>query len=167
VVRVADEVVSGIADIEGGCVTMSDLEQLLGVDRQDPVQDLAVRLTEADTSLVRDLVAFRKAAGLTQDEVAKRMGRSQSVVSDIESMENDPRLSTLRRYALAIGALVTHVVDDYEAPSTPTPILVVGGSTGKSFAIARLRAALRKSRDAYEWRSAGSVVENEVDSVKC
>ncbi|MBI4491615.1 MAG: helix-turn-helix transcriptional regulator [Chloroflexi bacterium] len=45
----------------------------------------------------------RQALGLSQTEVAARMGSSQSVVARIESGEVDTRLSTLERYAAALG----------------------------------------------------------------
>jgi hypothetical protein len=38
------------------------------------------------------------------------MGVSQPTIAGIESQDNDPRLSTLRRYALAVGAQVQHAV---------------------------------------------------------
>ena len=41
--------------------------------------------------------------GLSQTEVAARMGTSQSVVARLESGEIDARLSTLQRYAVAVG----------------------------------------------------------------
>ncbi|MEV1168744.1 hypothetical protein [Nonomuraea sp. NPDC049784] len=38
------------------------------------------------------------------------MGRSQPAVSDFERLGGDPHLSTIRRYALAIGVEVIHAV---------------------------------------------------------
>jgi DNA-binding XRE family transcriptional regulator len=53
------------------------------------------------------LLRARKDAGLTQAEVALRMGVSQPVLARIESSlgnrEHAPSLSTLRRYAKACG----------------------------------------------------------------
>jgi DNA-binding XRE family transcriptional regulator len=46
----------------------------------------------------------REAAGLTQEEVAKRLQTQKSSISRIENHAEDVRLSTLRRYADAIGA---------------------------------------------------------------
>lgn len=46
----------------------------------------------------------REAAGLTQEEVAQRLQTQKSVISRIENHADDVRLSTLRRYAHAIGA---------------------------------------------------------------
>lgn len=57
--------------------------------------------------LLDDLTARRRAAGLSQTEVAARMGTSQSAVARLESGRADVRLSTLRRYAAALGQVVT------------------------------------------------------------
>jgi len=46
----------------------------------------------------------REAAGLTQDEVAKRLRTQKSAISRIENHADDVRLSTIRRYADAVGA---------------------------------------------------------------
>jgi HTH-type transcriptional regulator/antitoxin HipB len=46
----------------------------------------------------------REAAGLTQEEVARRLRTKKSAISRIENHADDVRLSTLRRYANAVGA---------------------------------------------------------------
>jgi transcriptional regulator with XRE-family HTH domain len=48
--------------------------------------------------------------------VADRMGRDKAAVSNFERLSADPHLSTIRRYAAAIGAMVTHTVENFEAP---------------------------------------------------
>lgn len=54
----------------------------------------------------------RKEAGLSQTEVAQRMGTTQSAVSDLESgAVGDPRLFTVLRYAQAVG-LELHLLDE-------------------------------------------------------
>lgn len=45
----------------------------------------------------------RKRAGLTQADVAKRLDTKKSAISRIENHAGDIRLSTLERYAYAIG----------------------------------------------------------------
>ena len=45
----------------------------------------------------------REQAGLTQEEVAQRLGTKKSAISRIENHAEDIRLSTLRRYAKALG----------------------------------------------------------------
>ncbi len=46
----------------------------------------------------------REAAGLTQEQVAHRLKTKKSAISRIENHADDVRLSTLRRYADAVGA---------------------------------------------------------------
>ncbi len=52
----------------------------------------------------RELIAARGRAGLTQGEVAQRMGTTQSAVARLESGKRMPSLRTVQRYASAIGA---------------------------------------------------------------
>ena len=54
------------------------------------------------TSIVQDIENTRKAASLTQDELAQRAGVSRMTVSRIEA-DMDPRLSTLQELARALG----------------------------------------------------------------
>jgi DNA-binding XRE family transcriptional regulator len=92
---------------------MSSLEDLLGVDLSSPSQRLALELAENDAYLLRDLVQVRIERGLNQKDVGDLLGVSQSTISTFESHDNDPKLSTVRRYAHAIGALISHSVADY------------------------------------------------------
>ncbi len=46
----------------------------------------------------------RESAGLTQEEVARRLRTKKSAIYRIENHADDVRLSTLRRYADAVGA---------------------------------------------------------------
>jgi DNA-binding XRE family transcriptional regulator len=57
-------------------------------------------------ALVAELVAHRRAAGLSQGEVAERMGTSQPAVARLEAGQVDARMSTVQRYAAAVGAQV-------------------------------------------------------------
>jgi ribosome-binding protein aMBF1 (putative translation factor) len=67
----------------------------------------AARMAEERGRLVRELAARRQAAGLSQTEVAARMGTSQSAVARLESGTADVRASTLERYAAAVGGQIT------------------------------------------------------------
>ena len=46
----------------------------------------------------------REASGMTQEEVAVRLRTKKSAISRIENHADDVRLSTIRRYAEAVGA---------------------------------------------------------------
>lgn len=53
--------------------------------------------------LLRELAARRERAGITQKDVAVAMKTSQSAVARMERGEIDAKLSTVDRYAAAIG----------------------------------------------------------------
>jgi transcriptional regulator with XRE-family HTH domain len=87
----------------------------------DTLDRRADALVDGHVRLLRDLVAMRTAHGLTQAEVAERMGVSQPTVAAFERYDANPTLSTLRRYALAVEArMETAVIDECadDAPST-------------------------------------------------
>lgn len=67
-------------------------------------------LASNDRTMKRELVQLRREAGLTQQNVADLMGCTQQAVQKLERHDADPKLSTLRRYVNAVGALVSHEV---------------------------------------------------------
>lgn len=64
-----------------------------------------VRL-EDEFALAAQLIEARKKAHLTQEEVARRMGTTQSVVARLESGHPLPSLRSLKRYAEAVNGKV-------------------------------------------------------------
>ena len=77
------------------------------------LQDLAGRRRE----LIAELVRARQESDLSQTEIATRMGTTQSAVARLESGQLDARLSTLERYAAALG----RTVDWQGRPSEESP----------------------------------------------
>lgn len=58
----------------------------------------------AQRRLIKQLIAMRAAMGMSQEDVAARMGCTQGSVSKLEnSKDNDVRLGSLRAYAKAVG----------------------------------------------------------------
>ena len=57
-----------------------------------------------DFAAARELIAARARAGLTQGEVAQRMGTTQSVIARLEGGARMPSMRTVQRYAQAVGA---------------------------------------------------------------
>ena len=53
--------------------------------------------------MAHELVAARARAGLTQADVAARMGTTQSVIARLEGGKRQPSMRTVQRYANAIG----------------------------------------------------------------
>jgi transcriptional regulator with XRE-family HTH domain len=79
-------------------------------------REMALRRMAAErTRLLADLTARRRSAGLSQTEIAARMRTSQSAVARLEAGEGDVRMSTLERYAAAIGSNITWQVQPHNA----------------------------------------------------
>jgi DNA-binding transcriptional regulator YiaG len=58
---------------------------------------------EEEFTVAAQLIEARMKANLTQEEVARLMGTTQSVVARLESGQPQPSLRSLRRYASAVG----------------------------------------------------------------
>ena len=54
-------------------------------------------------ALIEGFIAVRTAAGLTQKEIAERMGTTQSVIARMEGGKVSPSVDTLSKYAHAVG----------------------------------------------------------------
>jgi ribosome-binding protein aMBF1 (putative translation factor) len=61
-------------------------------------------MAERRHSVSGQLSSLRRELGLSQTEVATRMGTSQSAVARFEAGDLDVRLSTIERYTTALGA---------------------------------------------------------------
>jgi len=77
--------------------------------REEALQDPAVK-AEYDALAVsfeikRQMIAMRKKAGLTQEQMAELLGTQKSNISRLESLNSasSPRLSTIESYAHALG----------------------------------------------------------------
>ncbi len=65
-------------------------------------------------ALVNMLIKARKEAGLTQEEVAQRMGTKQTAIARMESGRQKPSYKSIEKYAEATGhrAVVTLIPDE-------------------------------------------------------
>ena len=89
--------------------------------RRAALQDEAVR-QEYDAlmpefSLLREMLKARKEAGLSQADVAERMGTKAPAITRLEASltngKHSPSLETLRKYAEAVGCrLEIHLVSE-------------------------------------------------------
>lgn len=122
---------------------MSDKPTFVGTDRAaERMRQLAKRpgankrvaairehMREADRLYAADLAAIRKAANLTQTELATLMGTAQSEVSRIERRD-DILLSTLATYLSRVGehprVVVTVNGQDVELDLTTRDTAVLG-----------------------------------------
>ena len=99
----------GVAESSGvsGDLGRDDVAEVPALPLLPGFREMALRRMSAGRRrLVADLTAQRRSAGLSQTEVAARMGTSQSAVARLETGDADVRVSTLERYAAAIGSQV-------------------------------------------------------------
>lgn len=89
---------------------MTLLELLAGARRSAEYRR-AKHNARADRDLLATLVRMRVGQGMSQADLATAAGISQQAISRFERTDGDPKLSTIRQYADAVGALVCHTVD--------------------------------------------------------
>jgi ribosome-binding protein aMBF1 (putative translation factor) len=85
-----------LGEREGGRDEMSER-------RHEPVFPGFREISERRQQLGDELAGRRRALGLSQTQVAARMGTSQSAVARLESGTADVLVSTIDRYASALG----------------------------------------------------------------
>ena len=83
---------------------MTKLSELKAEFLSDPNNRVAYEALAPQFDLARKLIAARVAAGLSQTEVAERMGTRQSEVSRIEGARQNISIAKLANYAKAVGA---------------------------------------------------------------
>jgi len=92
---------------------MSDLNRLKKRWLKSPEVRSAYEEFSPEFEVARALIAARTEAGLTQAQVAERMGTTQSVIARLEGGRTLPSLKTLYRYADATGTRPEiHLVHD-------------------------------------------------------
>jgi ribosome-binding protein aMBF1 (putative translation factor) len=81
-----------------------DLEDYI-TERTERDPELPARIDAAlrRRELLRSLADERRTRGLPRTTIAARMGTSESAVARLETGEVDPRLSTIERFADALG----------------------------------------------------------------
>ena len=84
---------------------------------EDPEFREEYERADDEFTLIEALVRARTAAKLTQEQLARRLGTTQSAVARLEGGRVSPSFATLRRYAEATGTRLT--VGLVQADSTP------------------------------------------------
>ena len=82
---------------------MKTLKTLKAELLTDPATRVEYDALASEFETARELIAARARAGLTQQEVAARMGTTQSTIARLESGKRPPSLRTVQRYAQAVG----------------------------------------------------------------
>lgn len=84
---------------------MKSVEAWKRKQMKDPAFKAAYDALEEEYALIRELLDARTRAKLTQAQVARRMGTSQSAVARMES-GRAPSMASLRKYAKATGSKI-------------------------------------------------------------
>lgn len=89
--------------------------QMVDEWKREPEFKVAYNEMEMEFTLLRELLLARQKAGLTQAEVAKKMGTKPPAVTRLETALSDqrhsPTIATLKKYAQAVGCtLEIHLV---------------------------------------------------------
>ncbi|WP_291322511.1 helix-turn-helix transcriptional regulator [Desulfonatronospira sp.] len=79
---------------------------------RDPGYALEYARMEEEFQFVRELIRARVRAGMTQQQVAEKMGTTQSTVARLESGGTMPSLRSLQKYAWATGSKVKISLED-------------------------------------------------------
>ncbi len=83
---------------------MKTLKTLKAAMLADPKTRAEYEALADEFEMARELISARTKAGMTQDDVAQKMGTTQSAVARLESGKRMPSMRTVQRYAKAIGA---------------------------------------------------------------
>nr|ELR5252173.1 helix-turn-helix domain-containing protein [Providencia rettgeri] len=80
---------------------MSTLNELLAKQSHETLAKIEDRAEEIRREIT--LAKIREELNLSQTELAQSLGVSQPSIAKLENVENDPKLSTLKRYIKALG----------------------------------------------------------------
>jgi len=86
---------------------MTKLKDLKTRFMKDPAFREEYARADDEFALIEALVRARAAAKLTQAELARRLGTTQSAIARLEGGGVSPSFATLRRYAAATGTRLT------------------------------------------------------------
>ena len=76
---------------------------------------------------------IRKESGVTQKQLAEKLGMTQAAIVQFESEKSNPKIDTLKKIANALNVSVTDFLDDGESITAILPIL----ASTKTFTIPR------------------------------
>lgn len=131
--------------------------------RGDPARAAAVERERLNAEVARLIHQRRTEAGLTQKDLAERIGTRQSVISRLESADYDGHsLTMVQRIAEALGLRVTvAMAGSGPDPSDALPALLRALRRRRSLTIDQLAAALGVERERLAAMERGCVVPDE------
>lgn len=85
---------------------MTDFKTLKSKLLADPEVSAEYEALEEEFAIASELIKARARAGLTQQDLADRMGTTQSTIARLESGRKMPSMTSLARYARATGSKI-------------------------------------------------------------
>ena len=86
---------------------MNNLQRLKERALQNPEVRREYNALADEFEFINALLRMRSAAGLTQEELARRMGTKKSNIGRLENGRTNPSWATLKKYAHACGFELT------------------------------------------------------------
>ncbi|MEL0552719.1 MULTISPECIES: helix-turn-helix domain-containing protein [Enterobacteriaceae] len=80
---------------------MATLKELMAKQSPESQERIAAKVEELRQTIALNML--REELNISQSELAAAMGVKQPTVAKMEQADNDPRLSTLKRYVTALG----------------------------------------------------------------
>jgi HTH-type transcriptional regulator/antitoxin HipB len=108
---------------------VDDLDRMLAQYADDPEFADGFERGHQAFKLGAMLLAAREEAGLTQAEVARRIGTHKSAISRMENHAEDIRVSTLQRYAEAVGCFLSLELRPESEGTIPTAVRKVAAES--------------------------------------
>lgn len=139
---------------------MARLEELLAEEFSSPDEKLALELAREDQQLLAKLINRREELGLSQQDIADTLGLSQATISAFERLGNDPRLSTVRRYARALGVMIHHHFEKDGHACGESQMITHTHSDGASFHITAAAVARKAASVGPAWPAESDIEES-------
>ncbi|AXD45924.1 helix-turn-helix domain-containing protein [Salmonella enterica] len=80
---------------------MATLKELMAKQSPESLERIEAKVEEMRQAIALNML--REELSISQTEMAAAMGVKQPTVAKMEQADNDPRLSTLKRYVAALG----------------------------------------------------------------
>ena len=93
------------------------MDDLFAEWRKDPRYVAEYDALEEEFTLAAAVIAARVHAGLTQEQLAHRMGTTQSVIARLEGGKSKPSTTTLEKLAQATGTRLKIAFEPHDARS--------------------------------------------------
>lgn len=82
---------------------MSNFDEYFDEQMKDPELKKEYDALEPEFSIIQAMIDARKSRGITQKELSRRTGITQSDISKLENGNANPSIKTLRRLASGMG----------------------------------------------------------------